>query len=789
VNALANLSVKTKLTAITMVAAGVALFLAGAAMVAHQLFTFREEKVTRLSTQAEIVGSNAASALLFDDPRSAAATLAALRAEPRVVSARIHKPDGTVFARYDRDDGGSRAPPAGLPPPAGHSFGDEGLLVSRPIVAEGMRVGTVVILSDLAEMTAMLRRYGLILLVVFLVSLAMAQLTASRLHRMITAPVLGLVETAKAVSTRRDYSARAVAGGDDELGLLVRSFNEMLGEIQERDAALLRARDELEGQVADRTRSLQGEIAERKVLEEELRAKNRELEEQSRRVQEATRLKSEFLANMSHELRTPLNAIIGFAELMHDGKVGPVSPLHKECLDDILTSSRHLLQLINDVLDLSKVEAGKMEFRPEPLSLERLAGEVRDILRGLAAQKRIRLAVEVDPALGEIVLDAGKLKQVLYNFLSNALKFTAEGGHVTLRARAEGADRFRVEVEDDGIGIRPEDLDRLFAEFQQLDSSAAKTYAGTGLGLALTKRIVEAQGGRVGVSSVHGRGSVFHAILPRVSRAVAEGPAPLLRAPRGGAPTLLVVEDDTRERGWLVETLSAAGYTVEVAATGAAAIERCGERAFDGITLDLLLPDMGGWEVLKAIRAAGPNQATPVVVVTVVVEKGVGAGYAIHDYLAKPVRAEELLASLRRAGLRPATGRPILVVDDDPQARRLMETMLTALGYVTIEATGGEEALALAQREVLAAVILDLFMPGMDGFGFLEHFRGLAAGQGTPVIVWTGRDLTAADHDRLAASAQAVVMKGGTARLIEELRTHVANRAARAGDDAAREAP
>jgi signal transduction histidine kinase/DNA-binding response OmpR family regulator len=781
-----DLSVKRKLTAITMVAAGVALFLAGAAMVAYELITYREEKVTRLSTQAEIVGSNAASALLFTDPQSAAATLAALRAEPRVVSARIHTPDGAVFARYDRDERGPRDTPAAPPPAAGHAFTDGGLLVYRPIVLEGARVGTVVILSDLAEMTAMLRRYGLILLVVFLVSLAVAHVTASRLHRMITAPVLGLVETANAVSSRRDYSVRAVAGGEDELGLLVRSFNDMLGQIQQRDAALQRARGELEGQVADRTRSLQGEIAERKVLEEELRAKNRELEEQSRRVQEATRLKSEFLANMSHELRTPLNAIIGFAELMHDGKVGPVSTLHKECLDDILTSSRHLLHLINDVLDLSKVEAGKMEFRPEPVDLERLLGEVRDILRGLAAEKRIRLAVAVEPGLGDVVIDPGKLKQVLYNFLSNALKFTAEGGNVTVRARAEGDGHFRLEVQDDGIGIRPEDLGRLFAEFQQLDASAAKPYAGTGLGLALTKRIVEAQGGHVGVSSVYGRGSVFHAVLPRVTRAGAEAPLPVRRAPRAGAPTLLVIEDDTRERAWLVETLSAAGYAVQVAATGAEAIERCGARTFDGITLDLLLPDMGGWEVLKAIRAGGPNQATPTVVVTVVAEKGVGAGYAIHDYLAKPVRAEELLASLRRAGLRPTVGRPVLVVDDDPQARRLMETMLTALGYATIEAAGGEEGLLLAQREAPAAVILDLYMPGMDGFGFLERFRAMPAGHGTPVIVWTVKDLTAADHARLAASAQAVVLKGGTGRLIEELRTHVDARAgaAAAGEGA-----
>ena len=241
-------------------------------------------------------------------------------------------------------------------------------------------------------------------------------------------------------------------------------------------------------------------------------------EEQNRRLQEASRLKSEFLANMSHELRTPLNGIIGFAELMHDGKVGPVSAAHKEYLGDILASSRHLLQLINDILDLAKVESGKMEFRPEPIEIAGLVGEVCDILRALAAQKRIEVRVDVDRGLGIVVSDPAKLKQVLYNYLSNALKFTSEEGRVTIRVRGESDTGFLIEVEDTGTGIRSEDIGRLFEEFQQLDSRTGKKHAGTGLGLALTKRIVEAQGGRVGVRSTPGQGSVFFAVLPRTVR-------------------------------------------------------------------------------------------------------------------------------------------------------------------------------------------------------------------------------------------------------------------------------
>jgi PAS domain S-box-containing protein len=242
--------------------------------------------------------------------------------------------------------------------------------------------------------------------------------------------------------------------------------------------------------------------------------RKRQMEEENRRMQEANRLKSEFLANMSHELRTPLNAIIGFSELMVNEKVGPLSAEHKEYLGDILTSARHLLQLINDVLDLTKVEAGKMEFRPEALDLQKVTSEVKDILRGLAGTKKISVEVQIDPSLPTVLLDGSKFKQVLYNFLSNALKFTPDNGRVTVKAFPEGRGMFRLSVEDTGIGIKPGDMHRLFIEFQQLDQGTAKKYAGTGLGLALTKRIVEAQGGRVDVQSRPGVGSTFSAILP-----------------------------------------------------------------------------------------------------------------------------------------------------------------------------------------------------------------------------------------------------------------------------------
>ena len=279
------------------------------------------------------------------------------------------------------------------------------------------------------------------------------------------------------------------------------------------------------------------DTTERKRLEEirrrsqELEEQNRriELEEQNKRMQEANRLKGEFVANMSHELRTPLNSIIGFAELMHQSAIGPIADNHKEYLGDILISAEHLLQLINDVVDLAKVDSGKIEFRPEPIEVGKVLSEVKDLLRGLAAEKRMSIELEIDASLTGVVLDPAKLKQVLYNYLSNAIKFTPDNGRVTVRVQPEGADFFRIDVEDTGIGVNPADLHRLFIEFQQLDAGTAKRYAGTGLGLALTKRIVEAQRGAVGVRSTPGSGSTFSAILPRVFR-----PDPPVEQQHGG---------------------------------------------------------------------------------------------------------------------------------------------------------------------------------------------------------------------------------------------------------------
>ncbi len=515
------------------------------------------------------------------------------------------------------------------------------------------------------------------------------------------------------------------------------------------------------------------DITDRKKLQEELRRKNDELEQQNRLIQQANRLKSEFLANMSHELRTPLNGIIGFAEIMHDEKVGPVSADHKEYLQDILTSARHLLQLINDVLDLSKVEAGKFEFVPQRTDPEIVVGEVRDIVRTLAAKKRIKLRAEIDPSLSSVEADPRSLKQILYNYVSNAIKFTPDDGEVTLRVKAENADYFRIEVEDNGVGIRPEDLNRLFVEFQQLDSSSSKQYSGTGLGLALTKRIVEAQGGRVGVSSTPGKGSSFHVILPRVLGVIRD----VTEEKQGvsvpaGAPLVLVIEDDANDRAWIAASLRGAGYAVETVATGAEALVRCRERRFNAITLDIMLPDMSGRAVLQKLRERGLNQETPVIVVTLLAHKGIIAGFQITDILSKPVSQSDLVSALDRCNVAPSTPRPILVVDDDEPSLKLADEILKRLGYRTICRHDAASALKAASQERPAAVVLDLVMPEMSGFEFLTHFRKTNRGRRTPVIVWSGKDLTDSERAELRSSASAITRKSEQAdELVHEIQS------------------
>lgn len=531
------------------------------------------------------------------------------------------------------------------------------------------------------------------------------------------------------------------------------------------------------------------DLSARDAVLQRLETQSRALARASTEAQSANRLKSEFLANMSHELRTPLNGILGFARLLHDAEAGPVNDRQREFLGLVLTSADHLLQLINDVLDLSKVEAGALEFQPRTIDLEEIIAETRGVVREIAAKKRLAIDVDVAAELRELFVDPARLKQVLYNYLSNAIKFSPQDGRIIIRARPDTDDQFRLEVVDGGVGIAPEDQHRLFAEFQQLDAGADKKHEGTGLGLALTKQLVEAQGGHVGVSSRLGVGSTFYAVLPRsVAAASTDGEsAPQASSPErvvptsGGSPgssagrgRVLVLDDDAKDRAWLTRVLEDAGYTVDAVATGADAIAMSANRHYDAVTLDMFLPDMTGLDVLAALRRSGLNRAAPAILVTVVADSNIASGVEICDFITKPAQPHQLLGALERAGVASPV-HPVLIVDDDPAAVEVAESVLRRQGVDVAVARDGQQALALARDTTFSAVILDLVMPVVDGFEFLLEFRRLPGAALTPVVVWSSKDLTAGDRARLSTSAQAVVRKGSgasealVAALLEQL--------------------
>ena len=499
---------------------------------------------------------------------------------------------------------------------------------------------------------------------------------------------------------------------------------------------------------------------------EEARLRAERLESDNRQIQESNRLKSQFLANMSHELRSPLNAIIGFSDLLSSQAIAVAPEQQRQFIGHISTSGRHLLQLINDVLDLSKVESGKFEFFPEPVSLAELIGDVRGVLFSLLQRRRLTLSVDVAPEVASVVTDPARLKQILFNYLSNAIKFSSEGGHISVRALAQGKDSFRVEVEDAGIGIAKHDLPRLFVEFQQLDAGYTKRHQGTGLGLALTRRLVQAQGGSVGVRSAPGQGSTFHVVLPLAPepQAGAEGDprAPALDATLADkSASVLVIEDHQRDGDRIAAALACGGSRVDVAADAAQAVRQASTHDYDGLTVDLMLASRGGLDALATIRSNSAGASPRVLAITVGDVDSGTAGFAVSDVLAKPLQASEVILAMTRLGIVRRRGAQVVVIDDDPVALDLMRAALADLGLDAPCFSSGAAALEALRDLRPSAIVLDLLMPGMDGFEVLDRLRRDDAVRDTPVFIWTSMLLTDSEYDLLSSSAWTILRKGG----------------------------
>jgi signal transduction histidine kinase/CheY-like chemotaxis protein len=536
-----------------------------------------------------------------------------------------------------------------------------------------------------------------------------------------------------------------VIHGERRLGVLAIAAN---GSVSERERAFV---ERMAGQLSVALNNLK-QYSDLKRLSEQLRGKNEEVSQKNLQLEQASRSKSEFLATMSHELRTPLNAIIGFSEVLRDGLVGELSAEQNEYLGDVLASGEHLLALINDILDLSKVEAGKMELNPEPVELRALLSNSLGMVKEKALAHRIRLTLEAEEDLPPVWADARKMKQILYNLLSNAVKFTGEGGAVTLTARRlvePAGEELEIAVTDTGIGIATKDQVRLFQPFVQIDSSLARNFEGTGLGLAMVKRLAELHGGRVAIASEPGKGSTFTVRLPyRVGEAsVVAEPAPKRRP--GRAKRLAFVVEDKDDAAELLRLhLESEGLEVIRATDAETGLKLARERSPDVITLDLLLPGMDGWEFLTALKANVSIATIPVMIVSIVADEKKGLALGAAQVLQKPVGRQELTTALADLGLLPSPGRQvtILVVDDDPKAVDILGAFLETAGCRVVRAFGGREGIEQARSLQPDLMILDLMMPEVSGFDVVEALKGDASTRAIPIIVVTAKVVTPADR-------------------------------------------
>jgi GAF domain-containing protein/DNA-binding response OmpR family regulator len=498
-----------------------------------------------------------------------------------------------------------------------------------------------------------------------------------------------------------------------------------------------------------------------------------EIEEKGRELAEASQHKSQFLANMSHELRTPLNAIIGVTEMLREDAEALKQDL--EPLDRVLGAGRHLLALINDILDLSKIEAGRMELHLESFPLMPLINDVAKTIEPMATKNGNRIVVDCPPDLGTLHADQIRFRQALLNLASNANKFT-ENGTVTIAAqpqRPDGRDWIMIAVTDTGIGMTEEQIGRLFHEFSQADASTTRKYGGTGLGLAISKRFCQMMGGDITVKSMPGKGSTFTIRLPRIVQ-IGETVVTQARAEatqrvgeKTQEPLILVVDDDATARDLVERHLERSGFAVVTAPGGREGLRLVRELRPAAVTLDIMMPDIDGWTVLAAIKGDPELAGIPVVLMSIVDQKNRGYALGAADYLVKPVDRVKLVETL--TGICGSTAGHAFLVDDDEVVRRSVRQALEPIGWKVTEAENGQVAIEAMTAGRPDVIILDLMMPKMDGFEFLDEWRGRSEWQDIPVVVITAKDLTDEDRDRLNGGVERIIQKSDRDEMLRQL--------------------
>ncbi len=751
-----DISISRKLTWMNMLVSGTALLLACAAFIAYDMATFRTAMVRNLSTQAQIIGSNSVSALLFNDPQSAENTLSALQAAHNVLFAGIYSKGGTLFASYSRDPGNHNLAIPLLPPGQVeiYWFKNKEVVLVRSIVFEGKPMGTVYIRSDVQELDSGLKRYVGIASIVLAVCLVAALLVSSIFSRAVAQPIIHLAKLARAVSRQKNYAVRAPRmHSSGELAILIDAFNEMLGQIQENEKDLREGRDELELRVKERTSELEN-------AKKEVEAYSFSIVRAKEELERSSKFKDQFLSTMSHELRTPLNAVMGFSELLTEERYGPLNDRQQRYVKHIHTGGKHLLSLINDILDLSKIEAGRLQLTVENVPVPTSFAEVVDTMHALAGRKSQTLLQEAPSGLS-VRADPTRFKQVLMNLIGNAIKFTPEGGEIRLSAhRLE--DVVRVEVRDSGPGIPLEEQERIFEAFYRLGETDKKT-EGTGLGLAITRRLVELHGGKLGLESRPGSGSCFYFTIPgaeAVETDEDQASRTEIRAPEFAR--ILVIEDDRAAAHLLQSYLTSAGYDVVLCDQPGRALEIAAELHPSAITMDIVMKPINGWELLSSFKADPRTAEIPVVLVTIIDQPATGASLGADEYIVKPVKKATLLAAVERClNQRKTIGRtrPILVVEDDAPTREFVAELLSKRGYLVTTAADGAEARSQVAASLPELVILDLILPEVSGFQLLAEWRTNSRTADLPIFVLTSKDLTTEEQQYIRMHTALLLQK------------------------------
>jgi signal transduction histidine kinase/DNA-binding response OmpR family regulator/HPt (histidine-containing phosphotransfer) domain-containing protein len=766
---LKKLSIRSKITLVILGVASTGLLLFSLIILLYTAYTTITGKIADYKTDAAILAKTVTAAVAFDDAKAASDILSALSARPDITGAVIYDRYFTVLAGYTRDPaatvGASERRRSALPDkielPAvtdlapvliRHVRFDQ-LAVFAPIVLDTETIGVIEFRIDLSGLVASIQQYVLVSVGILLLCLLAASGLSEKLQLVVLRPIQILTEGIRLIARDKDYSARVIKTSHDELGTLIDHFNAMLAEIERRDAALARHRDELEREVAVRTAELRG------MVQDLARARDT--------AEDASRAKSQFLANMSHEIRTPMNGVLGMAELLASTSL---TERQRRFTQTIRSSAEALLAIINDILDFSKIEAGRMELSAAAFDLRDLAEDVSEFCAEGAHRKGLEIACSLPPDLPRSFMgDAGRLRQVLVNLIGNAIKFTT-AGEVSLRVDVveemseEAVIAFA--VKDTGIGIKPEQLPRIFESFRQADGSTTRRFGGTGLGLTISKQLVELMGGQIQVESTVGQGSTFRFTV-RLHK-VAE-PRPVATPPSIAGARILIVDDNATNREILEHQLSGWRVDHESAADGPQALTRLADatrrgRPFEMVMLDHHMPGMDGIEVARRIRHDQNHGCMQLMMLSSVsdqIDPDELARVGVAACLNKPVRQSALYNALAAAFChqRPGVGSGraeshtagapvhevaflgrVLLAEDNVVNQEVAVNMLEGLNCQVAVAGNGLEALAALERESFDLVLMDCQMPELDGFATTAEIRRREAAAGRsprPILALT----------------------------------------------------